>query len=222
MTLLPARFLLRIACTCQHRKKMPLSKGDDLLALPELCRISDFGEMDNQPQFADVRIAWNELGIGFQAEVKGKDKPIASNAQSPRSGDGVTLWIDTRDGRSGHRATRYCHQFHLLPGGSGAEQDEPTFSQVKIHRALQDAPLCTASAVPFRCHFLKTGYRLEVFLPTAVLNGYDPEQNRRLGLCFAVRDEELGLQALGVTSELPYAEDPSLWSVMELIEKASK
>ena len=38
------------------------------------------------------------------------------------------------------------------------------------------------------------GWRLEAFLPAAVLHGFDPEQNPRLGFCYAVRDAELGEQ----------------------------
>ncbi len=51
----------------------------------------------------------------------------------------------------------------------------------------------------------------------AVLHGFDPEQNPRLGFCYAVRDAELGEQVLSVGADFPYAEDPSLWSVLELV-----
>jgi hypothetical protein len=50
-----------------------------------------------------------------------------------------------------------------------------------------------------------------------VLNGYDPDQNPRLGIYYAVRDAERGEQVLSVGSEFPYCEDPSLWSVLELV-----
>jgi hypothetical protein len=129
----------------------------------------------------------------------------------------VTLWIDTRDARTSHRASRYCHQFHFLPAGSGPERDEPAVVQAKIHRALQDAPLSPASALPFRCERRRDGYRLEAFLPAAALHGYDPEQNPRLGFFYAIHDLELGDQVLSVNSDFPYQEDPSLWSVLELV-----
>ncbi len=54
-------------------------------------------------------------------------------------------------------------------------------------------------------------------MPGSVLNGFDPEQNPRLGFYYAVRDAELGEQVLSVGSEFPYWEDPSLWSVLELV-----
>jgi hypothetical protein len=197
---------------------MPAEDRDRLLDLPEPCRIDDFGAMDNQRSFADVRLGWNEFGLGFQVEVRGKEQEPQCSASRPRTSDGGTLWIDTRDARTSHRGSRYCHQFHFLPAGGGEDADEPVLAQSKINRALQDAPLCRPSEVPLRSERFGNGYRIEVFLPGAVLNGFDPEQNRRLGFYYAVNDSELGQQVLTVGAEFPYAEDPSLWSVLELVE----
>ena len=218
MPLVPHRFLFRVAYPCRFVKAMPRQKGDDLLDLPEISRLDNFAGMDQAPNFAEIRIAWNDLGLGVQVEVLGKEQDLRGDATRPRGSDGVTLWIDTRDARASHRASRYCHQFHALPTGGGPDRDEPAFLQTKINRALQDAPLCHSSAVPFRYQRQKGGYRIEVFLPAGVLNGFDPEQNRRLGIYYAVRDAELGEQVLSVGAEFPYWEDPSLWSVLELVK----
>jgi hypothetical protein len=216
MPLLPHRFLFRITYSCRYVKKVPREKGDSLLELPEDCRLDNLSAIDEARNFADVRLAWNDLGLGLQAQVTGKDQELRGDSTRPRGSDGVTLWIDTRDARASHRASRYCHQFHFLPTGGGPDRDEPAFLQTKINRALQDAPLCQSSAVPFRCQRKKGGYLLEAFLPAGALNGFDPEQNRRLGVYYAVRDSELGEQVLSVGAEFPYWEDPSLWSVLEL------
>ncbi len=216
MTLLPNSFLFRIAYRCPYIKSMPQT-GDDLVDLPEVCRIDRLIPEENHRDFADVRLAWNEAGMGIQVEVKGKQEPPQGDAAKPRTSDGVALWLDTRDSRASHRASRYCHQFHFLPSGGGPEKDEPAFVQNPIHRALQDAPIASRNTVPFRCRRIKNGYRIEAFLLAAALNGFDPEQNRKLGFYYAVRDTELGEQVLSVGSEFPYGEDPSLWSVLELV-----
>jgi hypothetical protein len=213
---IPHQFLLRIGFPCTYRKAMPLVDADDLLDLPENCRLENLTLMDGGTVFADVRLAWNELGIGFQVEVRGKQQEPQGSAAKPRASDGAALWIDTRDARTSHRATRHCHMFYFLPAGGGPDEDEPVAGQLRIHRALQDAPLCTPSDVLLRAQRQKSGYKLEAFLPAAVLNGYDPDQNRRLGFFYAIRDSELGEQLLGVGPAFPYAEDPSLWSVLEL------
>ena len=154
-------------------------------------------------------------GLASRGERKG---PVPPGRRQPAcASDGATLWIDTRDARTSHRASRYCHQFHFLPAGGGPEpRDEPVFVQTKINRAFQDAPLSPPSAVPFHCQRTRGGYIVEAFLPAAVLNGFDPEQNPRLGVYYAIRDTEKGEQVLRVGSDFPYADDPSLWAVLEL------
>jgi len=216
MSLVPARFLLRITHPCPHVTKMPAASDRRLLDLPDECQIENFAGIDGVQNYADVRLAWNELGIGLQVEIRGKQQLAVGNPERPRGSDGVTLWLDMRDARTNHRASRYCHQFHFLATGAGDEHDEPAFVQAKINRALEDAPFAVASSVPFKVQSRKSGYLLEAFLPASALNGYDPNEHRRIGFFYAVRDDELGEQLLSASSEFPYWEDPSLWSVLEL------
>jgi hypothetical protein len=218
MPLVPHRFLLRLAYPCPCIQKMPLPRGDRLLDLPPECRIENFAEIDEKRNFADVFLAWNEHGLGLQLEVRGKANPAQGDISRPRGSDGITLWIDTRDARANHRASRYCHQFHFLAAGGGSERDEPAFVQTKINRALEDAPLTAADRVPVKLSSRRNGYVLEAFVPTEALHGYDPEQHPRLGFYYAVRDDELGEQDLSVGSEFPFWDDPSLWSVLELTQ----
>jgi hypothetical protein len=214
MSLIPNRFLFHISHPCPYVKNMPPNHD-----LPEECRVDNFAAMDERRNFADIGLGWNEFGLGFQALVKGKDQEPVGDAAKPRGSDSVSLWIDTRDARASHRASRYCHHFYFLPTGGGPDGDEPAMGQLKIHRALQDAPICNPGDVPFRGRRLRGGYAIDAFLPAAVLNGFDPEQNQNLGFFYWVHDNELGDQTLSVGSEFPYMEDPSLWSVLALSKK---
>lgn len=189
--------------------------GDRLLDLDESFQIDNFAAIDDAKNFATVRLAWNEAGLGVQCEVRGKDNPPQCDPARPRGSDGLTLWLDMRESRTSHRASRYCHQFHFLPSGGGANHDEPIVLQSKINRALEDAPLAP-SHVAVRTTYHRAGYVLEAFLPAAVLNGYDPHEHRRLGFFYSVRDDELGEQLLSITSEFPFWEDPSVWNLLEL------
>jgi hypothetical protein len=216
MTLVPASFLFRLRQPCRYVKAMPHADDDRLLNLPAECRLEDLAILDGRKPFADVRLAWNEGGLGLQVEVRGKQQPAQGDPARPRSSDGITLWLDTRDARGSHRASRYCHQLHFLVTGGGSEHDEPVVVTAKIHRALHDAPTFPAGLVPFRCTWRKGGYLAEAFLPAAALHGWDPEQSPRLGFFYAVKDQELGEQTAGVSADFPYWEDPSLWSVLEL------
>lgn len=218
--LIPNRFLVRLAHPCPYVKDMPRDgdETDHLIDLPESACLRNRADLDELKNFADVRLGWNEFGLGAQVEVRGKQQSPAGDSDKPKSSDGLTLWIDTRDARASHRASRFCHQFLFLATGSGPEKDEPFLTQVKINRALQDAPLANPADVPFRTHRIKGGYRLEAFLPAAVLSGFDPEEHPRLGIYYAVRDQELGDQFLGIGWEFPFTDDPSLWAVLELVK----
>src|SRR4051812_6302839 len=119
MSLVPPSFLLRICHPCRHCQPIPQTDGDRLLDLSADYRLQNFAVMDNRPSYADIRLAWNELGVGFQVEVKGKEQPPQGDIARARASDGVSIWLDTRDARTSHRASRYCHQFHLLPTGGG-------------------------------------------------------------------------------------------------------
>ena len=218
MSLIPNRFMFRIAHPCRYVKKMPLDDDESLLDLPAACRIDNFAAMDGQTNFADVRLAWNELGVGLQIEVKGKEAPAQGSPDRPRGSDGITLWLDTRGDRTSHRASRTCHQFHFLAAAAGAERDEPLFLQSKINRALQDAPFANEADVLLRVESITGGYRLEAFLPAAALNGFDPEEHPRWGFFYSVRDLELGEQTLSVGADFPFADDPSLWGTLELVK----
>ncbi|HEY7328566.1 MAG TPA: hypothetical protein VH592_13045 [Gemmataceae bacterium] len=220
MSLIPNRFLFRVCYPCRYVADIPGEGNDDLLDLPEECRLDSFADMDERRSFADVRIAWNEGGLALQVQVRGKEQTPVGDIARPRSSDGVTIWVDTRDARTSHRASRYCHQFHFLATGGGADKDEPAFVQSKINRALYDAPTVATDTVPFQFLPRTGGYRLEAFLPAAALNGFDPEQNPRLGIHVAVHDQEMGEQSLSVGDDFPWAEDPSLWSVLELVKEA--
>lgn len=217
MTVIPNRFYFRMAYPCQYQRAIPRIDGEDLLDLPPDCLIHNFAAMDGQTNFAEVRLGWNEFGLGVQVDVRGKESAPQGRPDRPRGSDGMTIWIDTRSDRTGHRATRFCHQFHLLAAAAGENQDEPMFVQTRINRALEDAPEFRGS-VPIRRHARTGGYRLEAFLPAEALHGFDPEEQPRWGFFYAVHDVELGEQTLSLSAEFPFAEDPSLWATLELVK----
>ena len=218
--IVPNRFLVRMCHPCPFVKGSPRDTDEDeyLVELPESARLQNFAGLDEKENFADVRLAWNDFGLAVQVEVTGKQQEPVGDGDKPSGSDGLRLWIDTRDARASHRGSRFCHQFAFFPTGGGTDKDEPFLTQSKINRALQDAPQANLADVPFRAHRAKGGYRLEAFLPAAALNGFDPQEHPRLGVYYAVRDQELGDQFLSVGWEFPFSDDPSLWAVLELVK----
>lgn len=216
MSLIPPSLLFRLCYPCLHVTGFPRIDGEDLLDLPAKCTLPESMRLMEKSGFAEVRIGWNEAGLGIEVKVKGKDQPVRGEAGKYRTSDGISIWIDTRSARESHRASRFCHHFFFLAGGSGDDGEAPSAGQTKIHRALADAPLCNPDKLGVRIHAIKGGYRLECFIPTEALHGLDVELNRQLGFFYVVRDRELGEQTLSLGPEFPFAEDPSLWQLLEL------
>lgn len=223
--LIPNQFLFRFALACRFRKNLP-SVGERLLELPMSCRLPFFGAMDGQREFADIRMAWNDGGIGIQWETSLKEKPIHGDPANPGASDGLALWIDTRDTRTIHRASRHCSHF-LFVAHDGETSATPKAFQKTIHRALENATIGDLSNVQIvRTSLTADGddsdaepcvnYRMEVYLPAATIPGFDPQTSSRLGIMLRVRDLELGDQILASSPELPYWEDPSLWCSLDL------
>jgi hypothetical protein len=214
--LLPQAFWFRVALPCRRIDGLPRAgtKGR-LLDLPESCTLPDFGLLEGRPSWAQVRVAWNPKGLALAVEVSDKPGRITHDPQRPTSSDGVQVWVDTRDTRDVHRATRFCHRFSftLVPDGTSLDV---AAAQMPIHRATADAPLCRPDLLLARAERARKGWRLEAFLPAEALHGFDPDTNRRLGFAYQVTDPDRDDQFLTVGREFPVGEDPSLWATLEL------
>jgi len=214
-SLLPHRFLFRYTLPVRYRGQLPGS-GKKLLGLGPEFSLADFSELDKVTPFGTLRLAWNEKGLGIAVEVKGKKRAPECPRQTPEAGDGLRVFIDTRNTQNIHRASRYCQQFYLFPAGGGPVGTEPWAVQVPILRAREEAPRANIAEIGMATVVSKSGYVLEAWLPAGVLNGYDPDAQPRLGFYYALHDADLGEQYLSVGPEFPFAVDPSLWSTLEL------
>ena len=213
-TLLPPSFLFRFALPCRYKSPLWSDQGPQL---DESFRLPELAELDAEPTFADMRVAWSEAGVAFAAVVRGKRQAPWCRETRPEDSDGLRIWIDTRDTHNIHRASRFCHQFAFLPGGAGRGLDEPCADQVLINRAKENAKPIRPGMLRVRREKLPNGYRLEGLIPAAALTGFDPAENPRLGFTYAVVDREIGEQTFNCPTGFPYREDPSLWATLELV-----
>lgn len=216
MQAVPPGFLFRLTFRCRYVAEIPRQTGKGLLDLGPECRLDDFSAVNGRAGFADIRMAWNQNGLAFQAEVPFRPLSSRQSSTHPRTFDQLRLWIDTRDVRQNHRATQYCHSFHVLFTGSGKEE-ELTIKLRRIPRAAEHPDVGDPALAPLVLTQSQKGYRLELFLPKVYLRGYEPEINSRLGLFYLFSDEEWGTQIPLLTSEFPFDEDPSLWHTLELV-----
>ncbi|MEZ6096664.1 MAG: hypothetical protein R3C03_20945 [Pirellulaceae bacterium] len=123
----------------------------------------------------------------------------------------------TRDTQNVHRATRYCHWFASMPTG-GTGKTTAMSVMLKINRAKEHSPTINRTKVSIDSKLKNDGYELAMFIPGALLNGWDPSEHPRIGLFASVVDQEFGPQTLSVGGDMPFEEDPSLWCSADLAE----
>ena len=218
MTLLPAPFLFRYSIPIQRIDRLPRAKSP-LLKLPKTCDLSFPSEIANTQQFARVAMAWNSQGLAISVEVNGKSDWPDCRPESAMTSDRVQLWFDTRDTQNIHRASRYCHQFCLLPIGEGDDGMTPVIQQFPVPRAGEDAPDVDLDSILIESEADEAGYQVAAWFPSESLHGFDPEIYSRLGFYLAIHDQELGQQVLTVGEDFPYQSDPSMWVSLDLVSK---
>ena len=212
--MIPSRFLFRFTLSCPRRD--PLWTGldepwDEARLLPQLAELEE-----KAPPF-DVYAAWSAEGLAFRFEVREKKQDIWCRPSRIEDSDGVQLWIDTRDVRNVHRASRFCHRFVFLPT-DGTDDGRPIAEWLSIHRAKEQPAPVHVEELKIASEITPDGYRMQVLLPAHVLTGFDPEDHRILGVNYVVRDRELGNHTLSPGPPFPFEQDPSLWVGLELEE----
>ncbi len=217
--LVPQAFWFRIAASCPRVDEMPRTdRRQRVLDLPETCRLPQGSRLDGKTPWAEVRLAWNPRGLGVSVSAEGlaDGQLIADRVEGFAD---VQIWVDTRDTRDVSRATRFCHRFaaSIRLKGPGKKL-EVQLTQKPIARAVADPPMTRAGDVEARADLARGGWSLEVFLPASVLNGFDPETNRRLGFAYQVSDHIRDDQFLTVGRDFPIGENPSLWTTVELVD----
>jgi hypothetical protein len=215
--LLPQAFWFKIAATCPRVEDMPLADmRKRLLDLPASCTLPAGARLEGRSPWAEVRVGWNPRGLGIVVQAEGfGDQQLASDRLEGFAD--VQLWVDTRDTRDVSRATRFCHRFAAsLRLRDPGRKLVVTVAQKSIARALAEPPMSRSGEIESRADLARNGWTLEVFLPASVLNGFDPETNRRLGFAYQVSDHIREDQFLSVGRDFPIGENPSLWSTIEL------
>ncbi len=213
--LVPNRQLFDFEIPIRYRPDAASLSGD-LTGWNEGHRLPDLCLLDGQQPFAPVYAAWNESGLYVATRVGDKRRPLACDPRQFWKSDHLRLCIDCRDTRSIKRASRFCHQFYLLPSGGGVTGRQPVGGAHKLQRAREDAPLAPPGALSVGAQVTADGYTLEAHIPADCLNGFDPVEHPRIGFYYMLEDREHGQQYLTVGDELYWYVDPSTWATAVL------
>lgn len=180
-------------------------------------RVPPLIELEGVRPLAEVFWAWNEDGFYAAFHVPSRPGPPVCDVQQWWKKDGLRLCIDTRDARDNKRATRFCHLFYMLPLGGGPRGQDPVVGLHRMSRAKEPPAAIDVSRICVAAAVSRRGYSLEVAIPAACLNGWNPAEHPRIGVFYKVKDLALGSQTLTVGDELGWNVDPSTWATGVLV-----
>ncbi len=215
--LIPNRLLFGIEFPLLRCKTAPNIDGS-LSGWTDDHRLPMLGNIDGGRDYADAWACWNETGLFIACRVTGKRKALRCDPKSFWTGDNLRLCTDMRDARDNRRATRFCQQFYFLPTGGGPRGDRPVAGVNKFQRAREDAPSVAVEQLRVASRVTATEYVLEGNIPADCLNGFDPNEHRRIGFYYILEDADHGQQYLTVGDDLLWYADPSTWATAVLVD----
>lgn len=210
-SLIPETFLFHFQVPILEKPRLFQGK---LSAKHELPRLSTLASNES---FTTVRAAWSRQGVRFEFHIQGRGAPLPDYHESVGDFEGVSLMLDTRATHNVHRATRFCHNFRTLIHGRQEGEKGPIIMRAAIHRAREQTAAADPDACSVQLRSNKDTYVVDVHLPSQSLVGFDPEEHRQLGFFFAARDSELGWDYWAGSRQLPFTEDPSVWSTLDMV-----
>ncbi|MDR1922856.1 MAG: hypothetical protein LBQ66_00660 [Planctomycetaceae bacterium] len=209
------RFLFRFKFPCAY-----LGVGESLgesYRLPDVSLLESSEVGVSGGGDVDFRVGWNERGFAVAAKITSKKQSLWCRAVSPNESDGVQICLDTRDLKTVHRATQFCHRLVFLPMVSDAGRSEPSAFWLPIHRAKLHPNPIDVTKIKLKSKIFNNGYELSVFIPQEVLTGFEPIEYPSLGFHFVLVDREIGNRYFLVAPPFPYDQDPSIWGTLELV-----
>jgi hypothetical protein len=175
--------------------------------------LPDVSSLCAEYPFAEVSLGWNTEGVEAFVQVSQPFQKVSYPDVS--RGDSVELFFDTRDVKTAVYNTRFCHHFFFLPEAVEGH----IAGEITRFRTEDTHELCDPQELKVKAAFKSTGYSLQIFIPAACLQGYEPEQFDRLGFTYRINRPNSSAQHFSVVSDdYQIDQQPSLWSSLRLVE----
>lgn len=160
----------------------------------------------NQEIFGEIIIGWNLQGIYLIVQVH---QPFENSSSIDVSrGDGIEIFIDTRDQKS-HNITRFCHHFIFLPAASdNVLSKEVTEFSLENTRKLADSTDLLNNVT-----FSKRGYRMDICILEKALYKFNPIDINTLGFTYLLHRKSGSPQYFSASpKEFRVEKSPMLWA----------
>lgn len=197
---------------CLH---VDLEKGAQIVkrqeyALPSMEKIT--GEVP----FAKLHMGWNQEGLYFFCDVTEPFQDVFY--PDIARGDSLEIFINTRNIKQGGFITKFCHHFFFFP----KEVDGRKCGEVTHFRTEDAHELADSKQIHLKSEIQKKGYHLNIFIPSQIIHGYDPDQFNRLGFTYRVnRCNKPSQHFTSLSGEFKLEQQLSEWGSINLIHENS-
>lgn len=164
----------------QINAQVPFKEGlgkdpfKDPFLLPSLSVLLD------EEDFAIVALSYGERGIYISIEINQPFQEVSF--PKVQQGDGIEIFIDTRDVKTSGSLHKFCHHFIFLP----KPVSDVSACEVTRLRAEDSHPLADSSLLHVESQFYKESYQLNIHIESEALFGFDPKQMPRIGFAYKI------------------------------------
>ena len=192
-------FSFEVKC---HKLPSLLPKG----ILPKRYLLPSTAPLCGEDSFADLALGWSEAGICVSALIK---MPFQQSFfPDVQKGDGLELFLDTRDVKNAGFNHRFCHHFAFAPKENG----EVIAAEITQFRTEDSHELCSTKELSASASFQEKSYTVNVWIPKQCLFGFDPDFER-MGFTYRVNRFKNPPQHYCIqASDLAIEYHSSLWS----------
>lgn len=187
-------------------------KGPSLVPFKKPYLLPHLDDLLDEDPFAQVAVAYHAKGIFIGIHV---DKPFEDSYYPKLElGDGVEIFIDTRNLKNVGSLHKFCHHFIFLPKEVNGVQS------IEVTRLkMEDShPLCDPSLLHLDVEFKKTCYTMQIYIEADALFGYDLSLCKKLGFSYKIHGKNFRSQHLNISSENTLFEKyPASWACLNLI-----
>lgn len=177
------------------------------LQLKEKYALFSTAKLLNEDEICKVFAAWREDGLLFE---------FSYQEMEAEKGASFEIFIDTRNIKTKHFITKFCHHFICnLDGG-----DNPVFREITRFRSDDRHDLAPLSSLHSSFVTEKKGRkRLRLFIEKEGLFGYDIENFPALGFTYKISRPGFKSQHFSVSSEQFVVEKcPDLWASLKVVK----
>ncbi len=197
-----------------------LSGWSDASRVPGIRRSQTVGLERSTDPNPSVYLGWNHDGLYMGLQVFNDAIKGAADKDSWWTRDYAEFWFSTRPVASNQNTfDPYCHQFFFVPGVASNSTDPARGLVGQWHRsgdALRDS-LIPDAAIQDSVNVLPDRYVLQLFIPAASLNGFDPDNEPAMAFNIHVRNFAKAQDYFwSAPKEVRTQERPSTWGTMYL------